>query len=229
MHTREHESWLEEWILGTPDAISADRARELERCEVCADARARMTSVRSALQRDARIEREDLEHARATISAPGLERVDSTLRAAIPVRGTAQARPSRSPRIARFALAAGLLALIAGVLWLRRGDDPRDVPLNTTRIELLRPIGREGFSLFEWHYPVPLPSGASFVVTVYTVPEDPSKPARELKRQTTVESSWRPDGSETAKWPQQIEWQVRAVADGKYVDTSQRRRAERSP
>ncbi len=178
--------------------------------------------VIALLERAGSAQREDLRSIAQASDPRELDRIRRILE-----RGRARGRRGRE----RWWLAAAACAAVA-LIWFALARNPRapaaeDGILLGSRLVLRSPLGAvAGLERFEWSYD--LDPGGWFVVLVRDPRAESSQ--GELSRSALLfEPRWEPPSEQSARWPDEILWEVRAYDGTGRWQASAQAGASRSP
>ena len=217
-HDPSHERLLAEILSDARSRASDDARARLEDCPTCRAELQRLAGLVERLDGAGRHERALAAEVAATPD-PGEQRLlEEWLR-------SRRAHP-RLRRRALVALAAGLLALLVGALYLLRpaAPEPVDPALGPELLMLVRPVGAVAeYAPFEWT----CRDARARIFEVHVRPA--ADPAREIATSGELDgSSWAPDPEETKRWPDEIVWELRVFDAGRQALLSLSRLASRS-
>jgi hypothetical protein len=232
-HEPRHEELLQRLVLGDEPRPSPAERIEVERCEVCGPELESLSELRRSLRSIAGEERELLAEARRAEDVPGSAEAREFARAKVAQALALRSRRRRTSASRWLATAAALTILVLGALWWRRAARDEDLGPELgpqRRIELLEPEPGPGFGLFRWRGT--LPPGGWFALEVRE-PADGERPARQLLTpppRLYAGDAWSPPESESATWPDVIEWRVTSYTpSGEAFARSEFRLRRRSP
>lgn len=227
-HDDHRDQLLQDVLVGDRDENCPEVQKLLAECE---DFRARLQEFRELageLDEAVAIREEIVAKAQTDPEAPGSDQVADILRREAGLGGGA---PPQQPWYYRgVPLLVGLAAIATLTIWVWKPFSetplPRDpdVILGAAVAECLRPVGQvSSFAPFEWK----LGNKTVEWVEVFVYPAGSSETP--LARSGEIsESRWEPEHAEISRWPQEIEWVVKAYdALGDYQGSSQRVSAQR--
>ncbi len=232
-HDERHEMYLRDILVGDISEESVEARKTLGKCPDCRHRLAELRKVQTDLDRTARERDVMLRDARNRESAPGLDRVETTLRQAAAGSRSSSSPSAPNTRSWRWSLPAAIAASLAIAFLLLgpfSGDDKPTEPdtiLGTRIVEVISPVGSyDAEPVFRWRGE--LPDEGWYEVKVYSVGAPPGATSMGESDQID-EPQWIPTATEVRDWPQAIEWEVRVYdAMGDTRGSSGRIRADRS-
>lgn len=229
-----HDDLLREILVGDRREDDPEVQAVLSTCKICRERLAEMRELTGHLDEMAALGPEIVAEATHERDAPGADRVENVLRR---VAAESPHQPPRRPR-RFFALplvgGAAALLVLSFLMWGRfpGGSSPTgpggvDTILGTEVVVALHPKATVSqFDRFEWQ--AELEKGSWVEVLIYRESAPPEETP--LARSGEIsESPWKPTTTESERWPDRIEWEIK-VYDvlGDYQGTSGRVPASRT-